>query len=187
MKKSMMRYGHWIALGCLVLVLILLGLPGQFLSLGSSDKLSGYEFIFHARYGGGKNVIDQLLLASNTRASAAGIIGFFLILFAMPACIIAIKNKMPALIFGSGVLLAAIFFFAMQGISTAIGYPRPDGSGVNDAGHILWVAYVNGVLLLLAGGLLVTEGVFALTEEKAKILTGKSYSYLRNDRKDKKN
>lgn len=176
MRSFVAKYGHWIALGCLVLAIIFLALPNQFIHFNDTYEYSGLEFIFHASYVNGENVMETDMWTSDARASAAGIIAFILVVLGILACIVAEKSKVTALVFGIGILIASILFFAMQGWSIVIGYMKPVGS--EPAGVIRWVAYVDAVLFLIAGSIMIGEGAISLREEKAAAFTGKGYSYL---------
>ena len=164
MMKLVSKYLPYVAIGLIVLAFGLLAIPGSFFTY-APRSYNGYQAIFYA---------DTLLQENATfaRASVGGIIAMSLAVLAVPFFFLVKKSSASYLLAGVLTAVSGTLVLAMK-LWFAIIY-RGNGSW-----EILWVTYVIGALLLVAGGLAIYSSIVLLNEEKASPLKSKGYSYIK--------
>ena len=164
MMKTISKYLPFIAIGLIAVAFGLLAIPGSFFRF-DPHAYNGYQAIFYA---------DTILQknASFAHASVGGIIAMSLAVLAVPFFFLVKKSSASYLLAGVLTAVSGILFLAMK-LWFAIIY-RGNGSW-----DILWVTYVIGALLVIAGGLSIYCSIILLREEKVAPLKDKSYSYLK--------
>ncbi len=167
MIKLVSKYLPFIAIGLIAVAFGLLAIPGQFFYYNSttSGACNGYEAIFYASEYLQNN-------ATFAHASVGGIIAMSLAVLAVPFFFLVKKSSASYLLAGILTSVSGILFLAMK-LWFAIIYRG------NGAWDILWVTYVIGALLVIAGGLSIYCSIILLREEKVAPLKDKSYSYLK--------
>ena len=174
MKEKLFKRASLISLVVIVLSLAALFIPQSFINFQSNAErsYSGLEVFFHFNWAIGNNTSGYLANNLGGRVSAAGIV--FLSLSVLAAVCFVFAKKTTALKLFGGILevLASIVMLSME-LWMLIIYP-------NKNPVVLWVAYVFGGLLLLAGALAIWASVVDLKQEKQQAFTKKGYSYLKN-------
>ena len=165
----------------LVIVLLSFGflaLPGQFAHYSANGKntffynLSGYQWMF----GTAKNSLGNEIGS----ASAQGIAALALLALCVPGLLFSKKSSFVALLTTLALITVSILFFSISAAGPKA-YPNWHIQPAdNDYALILWVAYVIGGLLILAGALMGYRTFKVMKDEvkspaKAK---GPTYSYL---------
>lgn len=164
MMKLVSKYLPYVVIGLIVLAFGLLAIPKSFFSY-APHSYNGYQAIFFA---------DDILKENATfaHASVGGIIAMSLAVLAVPFFFLVKKSSASYLLAGILTSVSGILFLAMK-LWFAIIYRG------NGAWDILWVTYVIGALLVIAGGLSIYCSIILLREEKVAPLKDKSYSYLK--------
>ena len=164
MMKTISKYLPFIAIGLIAVAFGLLAIPQSFFAY-NAGKFNGYEAIFYAN----TYLEDNATFA---HASVGGIIAMSLAVLAVPFFFLVKKSSASYLLAGILTSVSGILFLAMK-LWFAIIYRG------NGAWDILWVTYVIGALLVIAGGLSIYCSIILLKEEKVAPLKDKSYSYLK--------
>ncbi len=162
----------------------LLAIPGQFAHYGPLNlsskvaserflyRLSGYQWIF--------GTVETKLGAKIGSASAQGIAAFSILALCVPGLLFSKKSSFVALLTTLALITVSILFFSISAAGPKA-YPNWHIQPAdNDYALILWVAYVIGGLLILAGALMGYRTFKVMKDEvkspaKAK---GPTYSYL---------
>ena len=163
MMKLVSKYLPFVAIGLIAVAFGLLAIPGQFFYCNAGN-FNGYEAIFYAN----TYLSDN---ASFAHASVGGIIAMSLAVLAVPFFFLVKKSNASYLLAGILTSVSGAMFLAMK-LWFAIIYRG------NGAWDILWVTYVIGGLLLIAGGLAIYCSIVLLREEKSAPLKTKGYSYI---------
>ena len=167
------------ALATIVLTLVFLALPGQFVSLipdasVSKGAMGGYQFIF----GGSIEARNMQAHAVDGAAlvSAHGIAFLVLLVIAVVCYVFSKKSSALLLLAGIVMLVATILLFAVKGWVNDL-YDRYTGSSVG-----LWVPYLSASLLALATCATFYVAITTLIKEARQPNTPKkqTYSNLKN-------
>ena len=158
----------------------LLAIPGQFVGMfrdgklfpGEGTSIAGYEYIFHCiqKIGSVENPYF-----SNGRASAAGIMAVIFMFFALGG--FALYKTSSALPLLGGILeTLSGFFLLMTTPFACLCYPKEISSI-----RAMWLPYVIGALLLIAGLVATYLAIVELRKEKATLASKGGYSYLKKN------
>ena len=179
---------HRVIIFSLLIVLLALGLlalPGQFAHYGPLNlsskvaserfryRLSGYQWMF--------GTTEDILGNKIGSASAQGIASFVLLVLCVPGLLFSKKSSFVALLTSLALITAAILFFSISAAgpkSYPVYHIRPEDGSYS---LILWVAYVIGGLVILAGGLMLYRTILVMRNEiKSPTQSkGPTYSYLK--------
>ena len=177
----MTKYNKWVVIIAIAVVAItfgLLAIPNSFAVVTRGYyQLNGYEWAFAFKFKeAGVNGLRKAV--PNARCSGLAIAAMVMILLSVPLNIIYKKSALYEFLAGLLLAVGGILFLLMT-ISGAVIY-----SGEY---KILWVTYVIGALLLVAGAAVMYVSVLLLRDEKKALLAPKSqeYSYL-NKNENKK-
>ena len=172
------------ALLVVLLSLGLLALPGQFAHYGPLNlsskvaserflyRLSGYQWIF--------GTVENKLGSKIGSASAQGIAAFSLLVLCVPGLIFSKKSSFVALLTTLALVTVSVLFFSISAAGVK-SYPNWHIQPKDNAyALILWVAYVIGGLLILAGGLMGFRTFKVMKDEvkRPSQSKGPTYSYL---------
>ena len=171
---------------CVVLLsFILLALPGQFAHYGPLNlsskvaserflyRLSGYQWIF--------GTVETKLGAKIGSASAQGIAAFSILALCVPGLLFSKKSSFVALLTTLALITISVLFFTISAAGPKA-YPLYHIPEKNHAYSLmLWVPYLLGSLLVIAGGLMGYR-TFKVMKSEVKNPTvsskGPSYNYL---------
>ena len=183
-----------VGIAAIVLTLLLMLLPGQFADLKTVsiayNKLNGYEFLFNFKRIEGEVVHPGYYCINNAlpdKAKALPAAIAIIVLFVVAIASLVLYKKSSALFLLGGVaeVVSSIFFFAMEAsvnkfydskVSTTI-YGEAKFEPV-----ILWVSYLAGALLLLAGAYVIYKAILVMKDEVKHPQAqagGPTYNYLK--------
>lgn len=171
------------AFAVVILSFVFLALPGQFAHYGPLNlsqkpyefayKLSGYQFIF----GTVKNSFTGEKIG---HYSKEGVAIFVLLILTIPGLIFSKKSSFVSLVTGLVLVTVSILFFTISKAGLKA-YP----SFLQEENHlyslILWVPYVLGGFIIIAGGLVLYRTVMVMKDEvkhPTQSTKGPSYNYL---------
>ena len=167
------------ALATIVLTLVFLALPGQFVSLipnasVSKGAMGGYEFIF----GGSVEARNMQAHGSDgaSLVSASGISFLVLLVIAVVCYVFSKKSSALLLLAGIVMLVATILLFCVKAWLDK-SYTRYVDSSVG-----LWVPYLSASLLALSTCATFYVAITSLIKEARQPYSPKkeTYSYLKN-------
>ena len=175
-----------LALIIVLLSFVLLVLPGQFAHYGVKDltskvaserfkyNLNGYQWMFATQ----KNVYGEQV----GKPVAQGIAALVMLALCVPGLLFSKKSSFVALLTTLIMITVSILFFSISAAGAKCYTGSLDFIPAKDHTYylILWVPYVIGGLLILAG-LLMGYRTFKVMKEEAKAPTkakGPTYSYL---------
>ena len=171
-----------------VLAFVFLALPGQFAHFGKNAdsflyKLSGYQFIFAK----GKNSITGKLITDtykNIKVIKQGVTIIVMLGLSLVGLLFSKKSSFVALLTSIILIVVAILFFTIS-VAGAKVYTNPvfqpaDKKIGEKYSLYLWVPYVLGGLILIAGGFMLYRTILVLRDEVKHPVQqkGPSYNYL---------
>ena len=173
------------ALAVVLLSFVFLSLPGQFAHYDVSGyekghytfnyNLSGYQFMFGiAKF---KGVGDNM---PGISASAQGIAIFVMLILCIPGLLFSKKSSFVSLLTTLALIVISILFFTISAASAKsvpLHYPETN----NKYSLILWVPYLLGAFILLAGGAMGYRTFLVMKDEikRPSQPKGPTYSYLK--------
>ena len=171
------------ALLVVLLSFVFLALPGQFAHYGvlnlkskvASERfqynLNGYQWMF----GTAENVLGNKIGS----AVPQGIVAFSFLILAIPGLIFSKKSSFVALLTSLLLITTAILYFTMAPAGLKA-YPNYLQAKDHEYYLILWVSYVIGSFLLIAGSLMSYRTVLVMKNEVQHPAQSKgpSYNYL---------
>ena len=174
-----------LALFIVLLSLALLALPGQFAHYGVKDltskvaserfkyNLNGYQWMFATQ----KNALGEQV----GKPVAQGIAAFVMLVLCVPGLLFSKKSSFVALLTTLAMITVSVLYFSISAASAKC-YTGIDFMPAKDHAYylILWVPYVIGGLLVVAG-LLMGYRTFKVMKDEVKSpakAKGPTYSYL---------
>ena len=172
------------ALAVVLLSFIFLALPGQFAHYGVLNlnskvaserflyRLSGYEWIFGTK----ENVLGNKIGS----ASAQGIAIFVMLILCVPGLLFSKKSSFVALLTSLALVVIAILFFTISAAGYKA-YPNFLPAKDHEYSLMLWVPYVLGAFIIIAGGLMCYRTFLVMKDEVKRPAQpkGPTYSYLK--------
>ena len=173
-----------LALAIVLLSFVFLALPGQFAHYGVLNlkskvpserfqyRLSGYEWIFATR----ENVLGDKIGS----VPAQGIAIFVMLVLCVPGLLFSKKSSFVALLTSLALITISILFFSISAAGLKA-YPKFLPAKDHEYSLMLWVPYVLGGLIFIAGALM-SYRTFLVMKDEVKHPTqakGPSYSYLK--------
>ena len=168
----------------LVIVLLSFGflaLPGQFAHYGIDGfknghytfkyNLNGYQWMF--------GTVEDIFGNKIGKAVPQGIAAFVMLVLCVPGLLFSKKSSFVALLTSLALITISVLYFTIS-VAGLKAYPFEQAED-NAYSLILWVPYVVGGLVLIAGAFMTYRTIMVMKNEiKSPSQSKSSYSYLKN-------
>ena len=170
------------ALLVVLLSFVLLALPGQFAHYGINGYKNGrYTFEYHLNgYQWMFGTVEDVFGNKIGSASAQGIAAFVMLVLCVPGLLFSKKSSFVALLTSLALITISVLYFTISAAGLKA-YPNFVQAEDNAYTLMLWVPYVIGSLVLIAGGLMGYHTFLVMKEEvkRPSQSKGPHYSYLK--------